>query len=283
MSKNRNNRGIQGTEPQNRNNREIQGTEPQDEAASLEELETVETGEEVETEDGAQVEGDETETPETESGDFEQEGVTELTPDEVSEESANPSVQNPTPEPVVLNLEKQAAAQTEQNLEREIPPVPEGVDATTHMSLEGVREYVKEMLPNKGQTKLIMDANRAFVENVAPQMQATLFSYIMNFITGSDDASFTKGMDYLMDLFTRFGGVDQPLNQLALHSYMENFPGDTSSANKYGSFVRIFTTLCNPATRQANITATIDLQATLNRDFTEAEGLRIISYFQGYL
>lgn len=267
----------------NRNNREIQGTEPQDEAASLEELETVETGDEVETEDGVEVEGDETENGETEGGDFEQEGVTELTPDEVSEESVNPSVQTPTPEPVVLNLEKQAAAQTEQNLEREIPPVPEGVDATTHMSLEGVREYVKEMLPNKGQTKLIMDANRAFVENVAPQMQATLFSYIMNFITGSDDASFVKGMDYLMDLFTRFGGVDQPLNQLALHSYMENFPGDTSSANKYGSFVRIFTTLCNPATRQANITATIDLQATLNRDFTEAEGLRIISYFQGYL
>ena len=259
----------------NRNDRLIQGTEPQDGAVPLEELETVETG--------GEVEGSETENNEHESGDFEQEGVTELTPEEVSEETQSSSVQTPTPEPVVLNLEKQAAAQNEQNLEREIPPIPEGVDATTHMSLEGVREYVKNMLPNKGQTKLVMDANRAFVENVAPQMQATLFSYIMNFITGSDDASFVKGMDYLMDLFTRFGGADQPLNQLALHTYMENFPGDTSSANKYGSFVRIFTTLCDPATRQANITANIDLQATLNRDFTEAEGLRIISYFQGYL
>ena len=264
----------------NRNNRDIQGTEPNNEAAELDELETVDAGNEsVETE-----EVQSTDQGGFDPGAFSQDGVTELTTEEVDNESAKPVVDNaPAPEPVVLNLEKQQQQQVEQNLEREIPPVPEGVDATTHMSLEGVREYVKEMLPNKGQAKLIMDANRAFVENIAPQMQATLFSYIMNFISGSDDASFTKGMDYLMDLFTRFGGSGQPLNQLSLHSYMENFPGDTSSANKYGSFVRIFTTLCDPATRQANITATIDLQATLNRDFTEAEGLRILSYFQGYL
>lgn len=270
----------------NRNNRNIQGTQPNDEAAELDELETVDAGDE--TEETEEVQSTE-ESESTEQGAFDpsafsQDGVTELTPEEVDKESTKPVVDNtPTPEPVVLNLEKQQQQQVEQNLEREIPPVPEGVDATTHMSLEGVREYVKEMLPNKGQAKLIMDANRAFVENIAPQMQATLFSYIMNFISGSDDASFTKGMDYLMDLFTRFGGNGQPLNQLSLHTYMENFPGDASSANKYGSFVRIFTTLCDPATRQANITATIDLQATLNRDFTEAEGLRILSYFQGYL